>query len=140
MLPQLVSPLIQLPLMNPQFLCQLLRADRLHSLHCSSLVFPTPPSISLPLLHSLLRGEFPCCLILGGQSNYYADSGSFYPDSVTDAVSRRQSTARAVWVGCLVSAWPRKHCRDFSTTPSVAFAPSVSAQNDRFVIHESDVL
>src|SRR5215472_7197774 len=68
MLPQLVSPLIQLPLMNPQFLCQLLRADRLHSLHCSSLVFPTPPSISLPLLHSLLRGEFPCCLILGGQS------------------------------------------------------------------------
>src|SRR5215472_13028351 len=69
MLPQLVSPLIQLPLMNPQFLCQLLRADRLHSLHCSSLVFPTPPSISLPLLHSLLRGEFPCCLILGGQSS-----------------------------------------------------------------------
>src|SRR6516165_691572 len=69
MLPQLVAPLIQLPLVNPQFLRQLLRADRLHSLHGSSLVFPTPPSISLPLLHSLLRGEFPSCLILGGHSS-----------------------------------------------------------------------
>src|SRR5215472_5250545 len=82
MLPQLVSPLIQLPLMNPQFLCQLLRADRLHSLHCSSLVFPTPPSISLPLLHSLLRGEFPCCLILGGQSTEDAFWGSLHSSSV----------------------------------------------------------
>src|SRR5215472_15346225 len=95
MLPQLVSPLIQLPLVNPQFLRQLLGADRLHSLHCSSLVFPTPPSISLPLLHSLLRGEFPCCLILGGHSTsereilifvYYSGkpnelSNCFSPDS-----------------------------------------------------------
>src|SRR5215472_6095494 len=75
MLPQLVSPLIQLPLVNPQFLRQLLRADRLHSLQCSSLVFPTPPSISLPLLHSLLPGEFPCCLILGGHSTEDTRSG-----------------------------------------------------------------
>src|SRR5215472_13954541 len=75
MLPQLVSPLIQLPLVNPQFLRQLLGADRLHSLHCSSLVFPTPPSISLPLLHSLLRGEFPCCLILGGHSTTVLSQG-----------------------------------------------------------------
>src|SRR5262249_5782445 len=75
-----------------------------------------------------------------GSPHYYADSGSFYPDSVTDALSRRQSTARALWGERLVSAWQRTHRRDFSTTPSVAFAPSVSARNDRFVIHESDIL
>src|SRR5215472_849306 len=48
---------------------------------------------------------------------------------------RRQCTAHAVWGERLVSAWQRTHLRDFSTTPSVAFAPSVSARNDRIVIH-----
>src|SRR5215467_15624258 len=95
MLPQLVSPLVQLPLMNPQFLRQLLRADRLHSLQCSSLVFPTPPSISLPLLHSLLPGEFPCCLILGGHSTTMLMQGVSIRTLSLKPVSA--SVVRAAW-------------------------------------------
>src|SRR5262249_55112273 len=40
----------------------------LHPLHRSALLFPTPTSISLPTLHSMLHGEFSSCLILGGHS------------------------------------------------------------------------
>src|SRR5262245_58961196 len=83
MLPQLVATLVQLALVNPQFFRQLLRADCLHSLYRSSFVFPTPTPIPLPLLHSLLRGEFPCCLILGGHSRAETLSGSLHSASVS---------------------------------------------------------
>src|SRR5262252_5895032 len=68
MTPQLIAPLIQLPLVDPQLLGQLLGTAALHPLHRSALLFPTPTSISLPTLHSMLHGEFSSCLILGGHS------------------------------------------------------------------------
>src|SRR5262249_42563989 len=68
MTPQLITPLIQLPLVDPQLLGQLLGTAALHPLHRSALLFPTPTSISLPTLHSMLHGEFSSCLILGGHS------------------------------------------------------------------------
>src|SRR5215471_17709057 len=75
MTPQLIAPLIQLPLVDPQLLGQLLGTAALHPLHRSPLLFPTPTSISLPTLHSMLHGEFSSCLILGGHSNSHRLAG-----------------------------------------------------------------
>src|SRR5262249_12973183 len=69
----------------------------------------------------------------------YADSGSFCPGSVTEALVRRQGAARAAWGERLVSAWHRTLHRDFSTTPAVDFAPFVSARNDRLAIYMNQV-
>src|SRR5262244_1005393 len=81
MTPQLIAPLIQLPLVDPQLLGQLLGTAALHPLHRSALLFPTPTSISLPTLHSMLHGEFSSCLILGGHSRARASSGSLHSSS-----------------------------------------------------------
>src|SRR5262249_278473 len=77
MTPQLITPLIQLPLVDPQLLGQLLGTAALHPLHRSALLFPTPTSISLSTLHSMLHGEFSSCLILRGHSKNETCSGSF---------------------------------------------------------------
>src|SRR5215472_7117506 len=63
--------------------------------------------------------------------HYHTDAGSFYQDSVLEAQYHGQSVALAAWGERLVSAWQRRHRRDFSTMPSVASAPSFSARNDR---------
>src|SRR5215467_5510590 len=76
MTPQLITPLIQLPLVDPQLLGQLLGTAALHPLHRSALLFPTPTSISLSTLHSMLHGEFSSCLILGGHSTRNSALGS----------------------------------------------------------------
>src|SRR5262249_31387090 len=82
MTPQLITPLIQLPLVDPQLLGQLLGTAALHPLHRSALLFPTPTSISLSTLHSMLHGEFSSCLILRGHSIDHAASGSSHQNAV----------------------------------------------------------
>src|SRR5215471_10002874 len=138
MTPQLIAPLIQLPLVDPQLLGQLLGTAALHPLHRSPLLFPTPTSISLPTLHSMLHGEFSSCLLLGGHSNDYADSGSFHTGSVTDAycagVQRTQRGENASYRHGRGRTVGISRLRPQSPAPR---DPSVSARNDKFAIYIS---
>src|SRR5215471_18346396 len=71
----------------------------------------------------------------------YADSGSFHTGSVTDAycagVQRTQRGEDASYRHGRGSTVGISRLRPQSPAPR---DPSVSARNDRFVIHESDVL
>src|SRR5215813_3704289 len=116
MTPQLITPLIQLPLVDPQLLGQLLGTAALHPLHRSALLFPTPTSISLSTLHSMLHGEFSSCLILRGHSTAMPRQG----------VLPKQFRENAL----RLHVFPT-HPRDPSTAALTRFARSASAQDDK---------